>query len=56
MRQIVLIAALFVSTQSNAEVTSADYTDRWQVYAHELLRDSVAFKSVRFLIPLVVSQ
>jgi acetylornithine deacetylase/succinyl-diaminopimelate desuccinylase-like protein len=47
MRQIVLVAALFLSTQSNAEVTSADFTDPWQVHAHELLRDSVAFKSVR---------
>jgi acetylornithine deacetylase/succinyl-diaminopimelate desuccinylase-like protein len=56
MRQIVLIAALFLSIQSSAEVTSADYTDRWQVYAHELLRDSVAFKSVRGekqVVPLV---
>jgi acetylornithine deacetylase/succinyl-diaminopimelate desuccinylase-like protein len=56
MRHIVLIAALFLSTQSTAEVTSADYTDRWQVYAHELLRDSVAFESVRGekqVVPLV---
>jgi acetylornithine deacetylase/succinyl-diaminopimelate desuccinylase-like protein len=47
MRQIVLVAALCLNTQSNAEVTSADFTDPWQVHAHELLRDSVAFKSVR---------
>ena len=56
MRQFVLITALFLSTQVNAEVTSTDYTDPWQVYAHELLRDSVAFKSVRGekqVVPLV---
>ncbi len=56
MRQFVLIFALFLSLQVSAEVTSADYTDPWQVYAHELLRDSVAFKSVRGekqVVPLV---
>lgn len=47
MRQIVLIAALLLSSQINADVSSADFTDPWQIYAHELLRDSVAFKSVR---------
>ncbi len=47
MRQIVLIAALILSIQANADVSSADFTDPWQAYAHELLRDSVAFKSVR---------
>ena len=56
MPRIVLLAALFLSTQSNAEVSSADFTDPWQVSAHELLRDSVAFKSVRGekqVVPLV---
>ena len=56
MRQIVRIAALFLSIQASADVSSADFTDPWQVYAHELLRDSVAFKSVRGaqqLVPLV---
>ena len=60
MRQFVLISALFLSTQVSAqisaEVTSTDYTDPWQVYAHDLLRDSVAFKSVRGekqVVPLV---
>lgn len=47
MRQIVLVAALILSNQASADVSSADFTDSWQVYAHELLRDSVAFKSVR---------
>jgi acetylornithine deacetylase/succinyl-diaminopimelate desuccinylase-like protein len=61
MRRIVLVAALFLNVQViaqviNADVSSADYTDPWQVYAHELLRDSVAFKSVRGekqVVPLV---
>ncbi len=56
MRQFVLIFTLFLSTQLSAEITSAEYTDPWQVYAHDLLRDSVAFKSVRGekqVVPLV---
>ena len=47
MRQIVLIAALILSHQASADARSTDFSDPWQVYAHELLRDSVAFKSVR---------
>lgn len=47
MRYFILLAALFLIAPAGADVSSADYTDRWQVYAHELLRDSVAFKSVR---------
>ncbi len=47
MRHLVLIAALSISIQASAEISSADYSAPWQVYAHDLLRDSVAFKSVR---------
>ena len=47
MRIYCAIAALFVASPLFAEASSADYTARWQVYAHELLRDSVAFRTVR---------
>ena len=47
MRQVALIALLVYCTQAAAEVRSSDFTEPWQVYAHELLRDSIAFRSVR---------
>ena len=47
MRRFVLIALLICNLPAAAEVHSSDFTDPWQVYAHELLRDSVAFRSVR---------
>lgn len=56
MRQLFPIVTLALSSSAIAEVSSADYTDPWQIYAHEVLRDSVAFKSVpgeRQVVPLV---
>lgn len=47
MRKLVLIVALAFCSPANSEVSSADYTDPWQVYAHELLRDSIAYQSYR---------
>jgi acetylornithine deacetylase/succinyl-diaminopimelate desuccinylase-like protein len=47
MRQTILIALLVYCSQAAAEVRSSDFTDPWQVYAHELLRDSIAFRSFR---------
>ena len=47
MRQFVLIALLTCCLPAAAEDRSSDFTDPWQVYAYELLRDSVAFRSVR---------
>ena len=39
MRQFVLMAILSLAVTVNAQEKSEDYTDRWQVYAHQLLRD-----------------
>jgi carboxypeptidase PM20D1 len=47
MRQFVLFVTFVFSIPAFSEVTSSDYTDTWQVYAHELLRDSIAYKSYR---------
>ena len=47
MRQFALFALLFMWLPAGAEVRSSDFTDPWQVYAHGLLRDSIAFRSVR---------
>ncbi len=47
VRQTILIALLVFCAQAAAEVRSSDFTDPWQVYAHELLRDSIAFRSFR---------
>jgi acetylornithine deacetylase/succinyl-diaminopimelate desuccinylase-like protein len=47
VRQAILIALLAYCTQAAAEVRSSDFTDPWQVYAHDLLRDSIAFRSYR---------
>ena len=47
MRQFVVLVALALSTAAQAQVSSADYSDRWQIYAYELLRDSIPFRTVR---------
>lgn len=47
MRFIPAVLALLVFSSSVADVSSTSYQDTWQRYAHELLRDSIAFKSVR---------
>ena len=47
MRQFALFALLFMWLPAGAEVRSSDFTEPWQVYAHGLLRDSIAFRSVR---------
>ena len=47
MRTCCAVIALLLAPLLLAQPDSTDYTDRWQIYAHELLRDSVAFKSVR---------
>lgn len=56
MRQTALTLAFLFCFPCQAQVTSADYSDPWQVYAHELLRDSIAYESYRGknqVIPLV---
>jgi len=47
MRHLILIASLSLSLATQAQEQSADYTDRWQLYAHSLLRDSIPFRTVR---------
>ena len=42
------LAVLFVCCSPvAADDRSSDFTDPWQVYAHDLLRDSIAFRSYR---------
>lgn len=56
MRTCCALLALFFTPLTFAEASSTDYTGPWQVYAYELLRDSVAYKSVRGekqVVPLV---
>jgi len=56
MRTCYALLALLFTPPLFAQASSTDYTDSWQVYAYELLRDSVAFKSVRGekqVVPLV---
>lgn len=47
MRQFALFALLLLWLPVGAEVRSSDFTEPWQIYAHGLLRDSIAFRSVR---------
>lgn len=47
MRQFAVICLLVFWLPVGAEVHSSDFTEPWQIYAHGLLRDSVAFRSVR---------
>jgi acetylornithine deacetylase/succinyl-diaminopimelate desuccinylase-like protein len=56
MRRMLLALAVLSCFPCQAEITSADYTSPWQIYAHELLRDSIAYKSYRGenqVVPLV---
>ena len=47
MRHFVLIASLFLTSIVNAQEKSGDYTDPWQIYAQQLLRESIPFRTVR---------
>jgi len=47
MRQFAVFCLLVFCLPVGAEVHSSDFTEPWQIYAHGLLRDSVAFRSVR---------
>lgn len=47
MRQLVLIAILSLTFAASAQGKSDDYTERWQLYAHQLLRDSIPYRTVR---------
>ena len=47
MRTFCALLMLLHTPPLLAQATTADYTDPWQEYAYQLLRDSVAFKSVR---------
>jgi acetylornithine deacetylase/succinyl-diaminopimelate desuccinylase-like protein len=40
------VALIFVSPLA-AQTSSDQYTDPWEIYAHELLRDSITFRSFR---------
>ncbi len=46
MRQFAVFCLLVFCLPVSAEVHSSDFTEPWQIYAHGLLRDSVAFRSV----------
>lgn len=46
MRRLALIAIIFSCGPALAQDRSSDFDDKWQVYAHNLLRDSIAFRSV----------
>lgn len=47
MRRILAIALLLVGTVIRADVHSSEFTDPWQVYAHDLMRESIPFQTVR---------
>ena len=47
MRQLAVVVTLVFSSPAVAEISSADYSDDWQVHAHELLQESVSFKTVK---------
>ena len=47
MRPFALVALFVCCSPAGAEVRSSDFTGPWQTYAHDLLRDSVAFQSYR---------
>jgi acetylornithine deacetylase/succinyl-diaminopimelate desuccinylase-like protein len=47
MRQFALFSLFIFCLPVRAEVHSSDFTEPWQIYAHGLLRDSIAFRSVR---------
>lgn len=47
MRRSLICALLALSLAAHAQESSSDYTDRWQVYALDLLRESIPFKTVR---------
>ncbi|MEM7431829.1 MAG: M20/M25/M40 family metallo-hydrolase [Pseudomonadota bacterium] len=46
MRYLALLALLAFASTAHSQ-TTADYDEPWQRYAYELLRDSIAFKTVR---------
>ena len=47
MRRLLLPVLLALSLAAHAQETSSDYTGRWQVFALDLLRESIPFKTVR---------
>jgi acetylornithine deacetylase/succinyl-diaminopimelate desuccinylase-like protein len=47
MRPFALVALFVCCSPAAAEIRSSDFAGPWQIYAHELLRDSVAFRSYR---------
>ena len=47
MRLVVVFATLALSAVAHAQASSSDYTGQWQTYAHELLRDSIPYRTVR---------
>ncbi len=47
MRPFALVALFVCCSPAAADDRGSDFMDPWQVYAHDLLRDSIAFRSFR---------
>ena len=47
MHRLVLSVVFLCATATYAGDEVAGYTDTWQVFAYELMRDSIAYKTVR---------
>ena len=47
MHRLTLLALLALSSTAHSQDVSSAYTDRWQVYAYNLLRESIPYKTVR---------